>query len=160
MASKIVLLVLLNVQDTEERLQQISAALPQLKATDVEVIVVPNLIDLFLRRRQTAGSDRQRRHPGNRRDLHTLRALLRRREFTHLDAARRISHRQAGLHSRPLASRRRRRVARLHRSIVPGRALTKGKTPRAGSRRARALILAANPLARRGAIHRALFDSP
>ena len=43
--NRIVLLVLLNVQDTEERLQQIAAALPQLKATDVEVIVVPNLID-------------------------------------------------------------------------------------------------------------------
>ncbi len=43
--NRIILLVILNVQDTEERLQQISAALPKLKATDVEVIVVPNLID-------------------------------------------------------------------------------------------------------------------
>ena len=42
---KVVLLVLLNVADTEERLQQFSAALPRLKAAGVEVIVVPNLID-------------------------------------------------------------------------------------------------------------------
>ncbi len=41
------MLVLLNVVDTEERLQQISAALPQMKAAGVEVIVVPNLIDYF-----------------------------------------------------------------------------------------------------------------
>jgi putative copper resistance protein D len=43
--NKIVLLVLLNVEDTEARLQQISVALPQLKAAGIEVIVVPNLID-------------------------------------------------------------------------------------------------------------------
>ncbi|MGH7871794.1 MAG: CopD family protein [Candidatus Binatia bacterium] len=44
---KVVLLVLLNVEDTEERLQQLSGALPQLKAAGIEVIVVPNLIDYF-----------------------------------------------------------------------------------------------------------------
>ena len=42
---KIVLLVLLNLEDTEKRLQQLAISLPQLKAAGVEVIVVPHLID-------------------------------------------------------------------------------------------------------------------
>ena len=42
---KIVLLVLLDLHGTEERLQQIGAVLSQLQAAGVEVIVVPNLID-------------------------------------------------------------------------------------------------------------------
>jgi putative copper resistance protein D len=43
--NKIVLLVLLNLEDTEERLQQLATMLPQLQAAGVQVIVVPNLID-------------------------------------------------------------------------------------------------------------------
>jgi putative copper resistance protein D len=43
--SKIVLLILLNLEDTEKRLQQLATGLPQLQAAGVEVIVVPNLID-------------------------------------------------------------------------------------------------------------------
>jgi len=42
---KIVLLVLLNIEDTEKRLQQLAIGLPRLKAAGVEVIVVPHLID-------------------------------------------------------------------------------------------------------------------
>lgn len=44
-AEKIVLLVLLNVQATEERLKQLAAALPQLQSAGVEIVVVPNAID-------------------------------------------------------------------------------------------------------------------
>ena len=44
------------------------AVIAQLQTTEVEIIVVPNLIDrLFVDK--LAGSDRQRRQPGNRRDL-------------------------------------------------------------------------------------------
>src|SRR5262245_3138184 len=43
--SKIVMLIVLNVKDTEERLQQITGVLSQLQSVGVEVIVVPNLID-------------------------------------------------------------------------------------------------------------------
>jgi putative copper resistance protein D len=43
--NKIVLLVLLNLQDTEVRLGQIAGFLPQLRSAGVEIIIVPNLID-------------------------------------------------------------------------------------------------------------------
>ena len=43
--NKFVLLVLLNLESTEKRLQQLGAGWPQLQAAGVEVIVVPNLID-------------------------------------------------------------------------------------------------------------------
>lgn len=43
--SKIVLLIVLNVKDTEDRLQQIAGVLSQLGSAGVEIIVVPNLID-------------------------------------------------------------------------------------------------------------------
>jgi len=42
---RIVLLVLLDLQGTAERLQQLTAAWPRLQAAGVEVIVIPNLID-------------------------------------------------------------------------------------------------------------------
>ena len=45
--TKIVLLVMLNLQDTEERLKQLDAILPQLRSSGVEIIIVPNLIDQF-----------------------------------------------------------------------------------------------------------------
>ena len=45
--AKIVLLVMLNLQDTEERLKQLDAILPQLRSSGVEIIIVPNLIDQF-----------------------------------------------------------------------------------------------------------------
>ena len=67
--TKIVLLVMLNLQDTEERLKQLDRILPQLQSSGVEIIIVPNLIDQSLRRRQVTWSHRQRRRPGNRRDL-------------------------------------------------------------------------------------------
>lgn len=44
---KIVLLVLLNIADTEERLQQLGAARARLESAGVETIVVPNPIDLL-----------------------------------------------------------------------------------------------------------------
>jgi putative copper resistance protein D len=44
---RIVLLVLLNVADTEERLQQLGAARARLDSAGVETIVVPNPIDLL-----------------------------------------------------------------------------------------------------------------
>jgi len=43
--AKIVLLVLLNVEATEERLKQIAAALPQLRSSGVEILIVPSTID-------------------------------------------------------------------------------------------------------------------
>ncbi len=43
--AKIILLVMLNLQDTEERLKQLDAVMPQLKSSGVEIIIVPNLID-------------------------------------------------------------------------------------------------------------------
>jgi copper resistance protein D len=42
---KIVLLIVLNVKDTEERLKQVAGGLSQLRSADLEIIVVPNLID-------------------------------------------------------------------------------------------------------------------
>ena len=45
--TKIVLLVMLNLQDTEERLKQLDRILPQLQSSGVEIIIVPNLIDQF-----------------------------------------------------------------------------------------------------------------
>jgi putative copper resistance protein D len=43
---KIVLLILLDVKATEQRLQELVGALPALRSGNVEVIVIPNLIDL------------------------------------------------------------------------------------------------------------------
>jgi putative copper resistance protein D len=43
----IVLLVLLDLADSDERLQQLNKALPRLRAAGVELIVVPRLIDLM-----------------------------------------------------------------------------------------------------------------
>ena len=45
--TKIVLLVMLNLQDTEERLKQLDRILPQLQSSGVEIIIIPNLIDQF-----------------------------------------------------------------------------------------------------------------
>ena len=44
-SAKIVLLVMLNLHDTEERLKQLDAMLSQLQSASVEIIIVPNLID-------------------------------------------------------------------------------------------------------------------
>jgi putative copper resistance protein D len=44
-SSRIVLLALLDVNHAETRLKQFQASLPQLQATDVELIAVPHLID-------------------------------------------------------------------------------------------------------------------
>jgi putative copper resistance protein D len=43
--NKIVLLILLNLQDTEERLREVGKVSAQLQAGEVEIVVVPNLID-------------------------------------------------------------------------------------------------------------------
>lgn len=43
--SKIVLLVVLNVQNTEQRLRELASYSPKLQSAGVEIVVVPNLID-------------------------------------------------------------------------------------------------------------------
>ena len=43
--SKIVLLILLDLQGTKERMQELASALSRLQSAGVEVIIVPNLID-------------------------------------------------------------------------------------------------------------------
>ena len=52
---RIVLLILLNVADTEERLQQLGAARARLESAGVETIVVPNPIDLLFVRDKLPG---------------------------------------------------------------------------------------------------------
>ena len=49
------LLILLNVADTEERLQQLGAARARLESAGVETIVVPNPIDLLFVRDKLPG---------------------------------------------------------------------------------------------------------
>ena len=43
--SKIVLLIILNLQDTKERLRELGEVAAQLQTAGVEIVVVPNLID-------------------------------------------------------------------------------------------------------------------
>ena len=44
-ANKIVLLIVLSLQDTEERLREIGKTAAQLQAAEIEIVLVPNLID-------------------------------------------------------------------------------------------------------------------
>ena len=44
-ANKIVLLIVLNLQDTEERLRELGKTAAQLQGAEVEIVVVPSLID-------------------------------------------------------------------------------------------------------------------
>ena len=44
---KIVLLVLLDVKSTEERLKELTDALPALRSAQVEIIAIPNIVDLL-----------------------------------------------------------------------------------------------------------------
>jgi copper resistance protein D len=53
--NKIVLLIVLNLQDTEERLRELSKVNSQLQAAEVEIVVVPNLIDRLFVDKQLPG---------------------------------------------------------------------------------------------------------
>jgi putative copper resistance protein D len=44
---KIVLLVLLDVKSTEQRLKELTDALPALRSAQVEIIAIPNIVDLL-----------------------------------------------------------------------------------------------------------------
>ena len=127
------------------------------KPPDVEVIVVPNLIDYLFVADKLPGLIV---NEGIREiaETYTLfaRSFVDENLLTSTPHVEFLIDKQGYIRARWLPAEGD-ALARLHRPTVPGRALTKGKTPRASYPTSMCTNF---PLARRGAIHRALFDSP